>query len=168
MHLLFLVGKGLERTLRVLVMLLAAALVVVIAYQVFGRYVLLQAPRWSEELGRILMIWMSFLGAALLIRYKRSIQVEFFVDKFWQSKRAQRWIWVVNMFISLFFAVFMLYWGWRLVLFGWDTTTDTIRIPLYTVTGAIPVGGFCMIVFLLEEIAEKAGGLSHQSEGSST
>lgn len=168
MQLLFLLGRGLERTLRVLVMVLAAALVIVIAYQVFGRYVLLQAPRWSEELARILMIWMSFLGAALLIRYKRSIQVEFFVTKFWQSARAQRWIWGLNMAISLFFAVFMLYWGWRLVLFGWETTTDTIRIPLYTVTGSIPIGGFCMIVFLIEEIIEKARGRSAQSERSAS
>jgi TRAP-type transport system small permease protein len=156
MQLLSLLGRGLEKILRVLVMLLAAGLIVVIAYQVFGRYVLLRAPRWSEELARILMIWMSFLGAALLIRYKRSIQVEFLVSKFARSEGARLSIWALNTSITLFFAAFMLYWGYRLALFGRDTTTDTIRIPLYFVTGSIPVGGLCMIIFLLEEISEKA------------
>ncbi len=157
----------LEKVLRVLVMTLAGALVAVISYQVFGRYVLLRAPRWSEELARILMIWMTFLGAALLIRYKRSIQLEFFVHKVFTSPRAKAFIWTLNAVVMLSFALFMIYWGWQLIQFGIHTTTDSIRLPLYTVTISIPVGGLCMAVFLLEQIITEGPTMFGRSRGDS-
>jgi TRAP-type C4-dicarboxylate transport system permease small subunit len=36
----------------------------VVIYTVFQRYLLGRTPYWSEELPRLLLIWMAFLGAA--------------------------------------------------------------------------------------------------------
>lgn len=150
------VTAALDKLLRLVVITLAAALIAVVFYQVFGRYVLLRAPRWSEELARIFMIWMTFLGSALLLRYKRSIQLDFFVNKVLTGPRATAAVWLLNVVVTLFFSLFMVYWGWRLIQFGMLTRTDTIRLPLYSVTLSIPVGGFFMFVFLIEQIIAEA------------
>ena len=37
-------------------------------YQVFGRYVLGRSPAWTEELARYAMVWLTFAGAAVVLR----------------------------------------------------------------------------------------------------
>ncbi len=44
---------------------LLLALVVVIGLQVFYRYVLNDSLAWTEEMARLILVWMTFLGAGL-------------------------------------------------------------------------------------------------------
>ena len=66
---------GLERVLsvvsRVALLLSAAGLVLMtglVAYTVFGRYVLNDTPDWAEVLPTMVMAWFIFLGAAVGVR----------------------------------------------------------------------------------------------------
>jgi hypothetical protein len=47
---------------------LGFTMTVVVAVQVFFRYVLNQSLFWSEELARYLLVWLSFLGASVAYR----------------------------------------------------------------------------------------------------
>ena len=40
----------------------------IVAWQVFGRYVLNQSPSWTEPASVLLMSWFIFLGAAVGVR----------------------------------------------------------------------------------------------------
>jgi TRAP-type C4-dicarboxylate transport system permease small subunit len=52
---------------------IGAAMALVVALQVFFRYVLNNSLFWSEELGRMFLVWLTFLGAT--VAYKRKAHV---------------------------------------------------------------------------------------------
>jgi len=64
-----------------------AAMVVVVFVQVFGRYVLSNTPRWSEEMARQFMIVFSFIGLAIGVRDKIHIGLTIVVDNFGRKIR---------------------------------------------------------------------------------
>lgn len=43
-------------------------IVVVVAYQVFGRYVLNDSPTWAESLALVLILYVTLIGAAVGVR----------------------------------------------------------------------------------------------------
>ena len=64
----------------VLVALFTVILAIILA-AVFFRYVVNQSLFWSDEVVRYLFVWFTLLGAALVLRDRRHIRVEFFVDQ---------------------------------------------------------------------------------------
>lgn len=56
--------------------LLLAVMVVVIFAQVFTRYIMGNALYWSEELGKFIFVWVSWLGVSAGLRDKEHIQVK--------------------------------------------------------------------------------------------
>lgn len=74
-------AAGVERLLDVLLGAMLLVMVLAIAYQVFGRYVLGQAPSWGEELARYLMVWMTMLGSAAELRNGGHITVTAVADR---------------------------------------------------------------------------------------
>jgi TRAP-type C4-dicarboxylate transport system permease small subunit len=49
---------------------LGISMALIVATQVFFRYVLNQSLFWSEELARFLLVWLTFLGATVAYRRK--------------------------------------------------------------------------------------------------
>jgi TRAP-type C4-dicarboxylate transport system permease small subunit len=78
---------GIERALDILLALMLAALVGSLGWQVFGRYVLDRAPSWSEELARFLMVWITMLGAAAVMRREGHIAVTALPDALGRGAR---------------------------------------------------------------------------------
>jgi TRAP-type C4-dicarboxylate transport system permease small subunit len=78
---------GIERALDLLLALMLAALVGSLGWQVFGRYVLDRAPSWSEELARFLMVWITMLGAAAVMRREGHIAVTALPDALGRGAR---------------------------------------------------------------------------------
>lgn len=73
-------ARALERALDAVLALMLAVLVASLVWQVFGRYALDRAPGWSEELARFLMVWITMLGSAVVMRENGHISVSVFVD----------------------------------------------------------------------------------------
>ena len=73
-------ARMLERTLEAVLAIMLAVLVASLVWQVFGRYALDSAPSWSEELARFLMVWISMLGSAVVMRENGHITVSVLVD----------------------------------------------------------------------------------------
>lgn len=59
---------GLESVEKVFLVVTAAIMVIVIAYQVVLRYVFNASNAWSEELARYLFIYDVFIGSAIALR----------------------------------------------------------------------------------------------------
>lgn len=74
-----LVESWLGRVEDILAMLLVAVLAIVVNLQIFARY-LFHAPFiWPEEVARLCLVWMAFIGAAALTRRGADIAVDTFV-----------------------------------------------------------------------------------------
>jgi TRAP-type C4-dicarboxylate transport system permease small subunit len=59
---------------------LVAAMMGVVNLQVVARYLFDKPFIWPEEVSRLILIWLAFLGAAALIRRGGDIAVDTFID----------------------------------------------------------------------------------------
>jgi len=60
---------------------LGALLVGLVLVSVFCRYVLNHSLSWSDEVVRYLFVWFTLFGAAVTLREREHIRVEYFVEK---------------------------------------------------------------------------------------
>ena len=101
---------------------------------------------WVEEVSRYLMIWLTFLGAGLVLRYGGHIGIDTLQDKL---PRQAVWIRAAIFALMLAFFVVMLWLGARYAVLTWGQTTPVLEIPIGAVYLAMPVGFALMIVHLL-------------------
>ncbi len=137
-----------ERILIILGILIS----IVVFIQVIFRYVLSQPLFWSEELPRYLLIWTTFLAAALAQKHRGHINITLAVNML--PAGAQRWLRVVTDVIILGFLGILAYSGWlvsRVTLYHRSTA---LQIPMAAVYLALPVGGVLMMLYLLLQILQ--------------
>jgi TRAP-type C4-dicarboxylate transport system permease small subunit len=154
-------NKGLIKVLELAVILVTGILVVDVVWGVFTRYVLGHQSPWTEELARMLLIWVSLLGASIGFIRKSHLGVDYFVGKLnqkWQSIGQL----VVYTLITLFAAVVLIYGGSRLVssVLQNGQPSAALKIQWGYVYLAVPISGFFIVVFSIEMILEVIKTLS--------
>jgi len=78
------------------------AIVVVVAWQVFGRYVLNDTPTWAESLALVLVLYVTMLGAAVGVRDAGHIGLES-VIAFAVPERHRIWFeYIIHVLVGLF------------------------------------------------------------------
>jgi TRAP-type C4-dicarboxylate transport system permease small subunit len=73
---------GMEKVIQWMVTVIMAVMVANIAIGVFSRYVFHLGIQFTEELGRYLMIWVGFLGAALAMKEDSHVGISAVVNLF--------------------------------------------------------------------------------------
>jgi len=92
---------------------LMLAMVTVTAYQVVARTFLHLSTPWTEEIARIFMIWITFIGGTGMLIKGEHLTVDFLSSMYTPSmKKIAR---VVNSLIYGFFSCFMLFFGFKLI-----------------------------------------------------
>lgn len=89
------------------------AMVGIIFFQVIMRYVFNNSSSWSEELGKFLFVWLSWLGISIGHRRKEHIRITLLVDKFPYKLRKiteaiSELILIVICGITLYYGVIMI------------------------------------------------------------
>ena len=129
---------------------LGAFLSVLIFYNVLSRYIFNTDLAWSAELATLLLVWATLLGGASGTRHACHIVVHEFINLMPQKLR---WFTEIYIYIaSLVFVVFMTYYGFSLASASMAITTMALGWPVGYGYAAVPIGGICMIVFLLEKL----------------
>lgn len=133
---------------------LGAAMAVIVAVQVFSRYVLNHSLFWSEELARYILVWLTFLGAS--VAYRRNIHPA--VDIFYAMLDAPKKK-IATIFIHLVSIVFfgiMIIFGCQFASFVKLQISPALSLPKWTILSIIPLSGMVMMIhglaFLLAEI----------------
>ena len=78
---------ALDRVLDWAVVGLMATLVLDILWQVFARYVLAAPSSWTEELATFLLIWLALLGAAVGLRERAHLGIDYLTAKLPPERR---------------------------------------------------------------------------------
>lgn len=128
-----------------------------IAWQVFGRFVLNDTPTWTESWSVIIMGWFIFLGAAVGIR--EGYHLSFDVLLYALPNNVKQWLYTISDIVVVAFGVGMIAYGWQLAVKTWDTTIPNLGITGSATFVALIVGGVLMVLFSLERIARRATGL---------
>lgn len=154
-----------ESILVVLTTSMLSIFTVVIAYQVFSRYVDF-VPRfmWTEEISRFSFIWMLFLGAAVAVRKG----THFLIDIIPKQTKEQygNLLDVVVLLVICFVALSMVVGGVRFVEMGFKRISTTSGIQLAWIYLSIPVSGASIAVFTLEKLWDlfRAGTVPEASD----
>jgi len=145
------VDKVLEWTLIVLM----AANVLNVLWQVFTRFVLKNPSSFTEELARYLLIWIGLLGASYVAGRKMHLAIDVVVNRLTgRVRRLADYLIEVSIFVFAFFV--MVFGGIRLVIITLtlNQISAVLRIKLGYVYLVLPLSGllimFYSIVFLSE------------------
>jgi TRAP-type C4-dicarboxylate transport system permease small subunit len=135
-----------------LLMLLLFVSVAVIFLQVIMRYVFQSSLSWSEELGRYIFIWLTWLSTGYAVRQKRHLRIEFLSDLF--GERGRMILETVSMTIWCAFSLFLVDRGFVIASMVWrrGQVTAALEIPTAIVYAAVPVGAALMAIRLADEI----------------
>jgi TRAP-type C4-dicarboxylate transport system permease small subunit len=103
--------KRLDRALELAIYyasaLLMLALTGLILYAVVARYFFNAAPIWSEEVPRVIFLWVTYLAVAVAVRRGQSLRVTFLLEKFPPLGR----LWLeMFMHVSIFVMLAFLFW----------------------------------------------------------
>jgi TRAP-type C4-dicarboxylate transport system permease small subunit len=149
-------SRAMELLHRLCMIISGTCLVVItliIPWGVFTRYVLNSAASWPEPLAVLLMVWFSFLSAAIC--YRENLHIGVAVIPMMLSgpaRTAVGWLIQIGMMGT---NVFMLYYGTKLVLTTWHQSISDF--PFYSVGAAylpVPLGGAIIALFVIERLWE--------------
>ncbi len=123
----------------------------IIPWAVFTRYVLNSAASWPEPLAVLLTIVLTFIGAAAAYRLNLHMNVSYFADQL--PARFRMLLDLVVQLLMALIAAFMIIWGGRLVEVTWHNTIPDFPFLSVGVTYLpIPIGGTCLLLFIVERI----------------
>ncbi|MCO5147607.1 MAG: TRAP transporter small permease [Aquamicrobium sp.] len=127
--------------------LLLGAMSCIVFTNVALRYTTNYSIPWAEEVARYMMVWMTFLGAGLTLRYGGHVAITNVMDGL--APRAQRILRaVIALSLFAFFAV-MIWVGYNYAMRMRFQLTPATRIPFSYIYAAIPVGFALLAIHLL-------------------
>ncbi|MEW6034277.1 MAG: TRAP transporter small permease [Chloroflexota bacterium] len=125
-------------------------------YEVVHRYWLRGSVPWTDELSRLLLVWMIFLGAALVTRVGGHIRVDL-VSLIVKNQRAV-FIWeTVLEALGLVFTGILLWWTIPYAWFAYTPWQEspTTGMPLLIPKAAMVVGPILMGIFFLQNLVRR-------------
>jgi TRAP-type C4-dicarboxylate transport system permease small subunit len=147
--------NGLVKLLEGALSVAVGALVLDVLWQVIARFVMRRPSPWTEELARMLLIWVSLLGASVAYARKGHLGVDYFVGLL--PTPAKRLVEFAGHALVIFFAsAVMMYGGWQMVVrtLSLRQLSPALQIEMGHVYLAIPISGFFIVLFALEAIVE--------------
>jgi TRAP-type C4-dicarboxylate transport system permease small subunit len=137
------IEKALDAVLVFMMIVMAGAVVL----QVTSRYVFNNPTSWSEELARYLFVWITFLGAAVVIRKRRHVDVTVLTDRL--PPGAAKFVYLVSDVAVLFMLGALTWAGVGLAIMAHRQLSAAMDLPMSLAYSAMPVGTGLMFVFLV-------------------
>jgi tripartite ATP-independent transporter DctM subunit len=142
-----LMGKCLEW----LVSLAMVVMVGVVFLQVVYRYIFSSPIAWSEEMARIIFVWITLLGTFLALRTKSHISIETFMNRFF-TPGTRAYVSAVAGFLTLYYCVYLGAVGIIMMEKTVEDLTPVMLIPFSCLYAAIAVSGVVMAIYLLVQM----------------
>jgi TRAP-type C4-dicarboxylate transport system permease small subunit len=133
--------------LRIICGFLFASIVTLTIVQVFCRFVLDSPLIWSEELARLFLVWLTFIGAAVLCWDGTHLNVDSIFMKI--PPKPRQWVRGFNRGCAVFFLVILVYYSIPLVQIDHMTTMSAFDIPASVVRVPATIGGGLMIFYII-------------------
>jgi TRAP-type C4-dicarboxylate transport system permease small subunit len=143
---------------------LLVLLCLIVATQVFSRYVLGNPFIWAEELARTLFIWTSFLGAVVALKQKRHFAIELLANRMasmnYKWKISAAWIeWSVV--VIVFLLLLTLTWsGVSYAIAIMETRTEILEISRAWNYMALPASTLLMMIRITPDLMRIPGRTS--------
>lgn len=150
-------SDALDGVVRLMLCFLGGGMALLIGMQVFSRYVLNNSIFWAEEVGRMCLVWITFLGATAAFRRHQHAGIDFLVRRLPMGVgKAAGWTaWGVSM---IFFGVMVIQ-GMRFLAFVLHQKTPALGLPMGVPYAVIPVSGLLFLVHGMRHFLEGHRGI---------
>ena len=147
-----------NRCIEYLLFGLGFSMAILVAVQVFCRYILNSSLFWSEELARYMLVWLSFFGATVAYYHHLHPGVDVLTSRLSAAKQQISQL-VVHL-ISMALALVMVISGTQFAWFVRMQISPALGLPKWIILAVIPLSGtvlfFYALTFLVQTI--KRGG----------
>ena len=126
------------------------AIVVAVAFQVFGRYVMNDTPTWAESLTLVLVLYVALIGAAVGVRDAGHIGMESLLVLVPERVRVRLEL-VIHALVAIFGAL-MAYNGGLLAISVMDYKIPTLGISEGLNHVPVAIAGALILLFSIEHI----------------
>jgi len=136
---------ALNRLIEYVLFGLGFSMAILVAAQVFCRYVLNSSLFWSEELARYMLVWLSFFGAT--VAYYRNLHpgVDALTSRITPAKQrlAQLFVHASSMGLALIMVISGSQFAWFVRL----QISPALAIQKWLILAVIPVSGAILLVY---------------------
>ena len=130
---------------------------IIVAVQVFCRYVLNHSLFWSEELARYLLVWLTFLGAS--VAYYRNVHPGIDVIYARMPNSIQKITAITVHLVSMTLFGIMIIFGAKFSYFVRLQISPALNLPKWLIFTIIPISGLILMLhsltFFLNELKGK-------------
>jgi len=140
--------KALAAVNGVMAVVVFAALTLVVAAQVFTRFILHAPLIWSEELARFLFFWVVMLGSSLSVRQRRHFVIDVTMGR--ARGPGGRWRFLIDIIPDLSilaFSLLLFFQGIGYTEVGLLRVAPNSQVNMALVYGAIPVFAALSVVY---------------------
>jgi len=141
---------------------MTSVIFVVICVTVFTRYMLDLVPSWSEEIPRYMLVWITYLGAALCVHYQEHISLDIFY-KLLPVRVQQVGRLALNLMVGGVGTIMVVYGVALLRQFGEDMM-ESIPVTNFWLYLAMPVSGLLIVLYVILEVWRDILGLNGPEE----
>lgn len=138
-----------------LLVCISAAMIAVVVLQVVCRYLFNNSLFWSEELARMLLVQITFLGASVAFRNRLHIAVDILAARL--RPRSRQLLYTVSLLVCAALFAAMLVYGWS---FGQTLALQraaSLPVNLAVPFAVIPVSGGVLLLHCLAMFIEQWG-----------
>lgn len=112
--------------------------------QVFGRFLLHEAPPWTEEAMRFCGIYLTLIGSALTIRVDGHVSVDIVIS-FMKNNKWRAVLFIVSRLLCVVFLILFFPASLELVARSGNSLGAAIQIPYSYIYAAVPIGVVMML-----------------------
>ena len=117
---------------------------------VIFRYVIKFSLIWVEELARFALVWLTFIGAALLSRRRALIRVDVLPNAL--NPGLRRILEIIIELLGAIFAMYLVIAGSRMVRLTWPMPTPAARMPMGLFYLPLPLAGLLMVIHSVQHV----------------
>lgn len=140
---------AIDRSLDIALIAILGAMSLLVAINVFFRFVLNSSIYWGDEVALVLMVWLTFLGAAVATREKEHYEFKYLVHKL-DGIALKAYLYTRHAFTIL--AILILgYYSSRVAVEIHSWILPATEISRSFVYGACPLGCIFMLFYSVEE-----------------
>lgn len=124
-----------------------------VLFEVFMRYVFSYSPLLADELGRYMMITITFIGLAFTWKEKAHVRVEALITRL--QTKVSNWLRLGTQILALAFTTAVFYGGFSFLerSFQQNRTSDSwLRVPLKWPEMTIVIGFFFLALMILSSV----------------
>ena len=159
MKLLF---RILDRILETAILITLASMSGVVAVNVFCRFVLNFSLSWGDEVAMMLMVWLTFLGAAVGMRDRANYAFDFLARLL--PAGAKRPVRLFSELVCIAMTTGIIFWGTKVTIEFRNWIMPATEVSRALVYMACPIGCLFVLIYALRNFIRDFSGIQEPLE----